>query len=183
MRGLVNMAVVCSDGRTVSDSAAQIAEYARAISGVSENFSSLVSSVRLMCSGWKVHPNNFKGPISGNTSFPLLIIGNTADPVTPLSMAKKASLAFPGSVVLTYDIPGHTSFAWPSLCIISHVQLYFRNGTLPAEGSVCNDAVIPFFPSTSTTAARDLVAERRGPLDEIVEALRRTDRRALFNAF
>lgn len=29
-------------------------------------------------SGWRIHPDNFKGPISGNTSFPLLIIGNTA---------------------------------------------------------------------------------------------------------
>ncbi|KAJ3501873.1 hypothetical protein NLJ89_g9145 [Agrocybe chaxingu] len=174
--------IMCSDGNAVTDSAAQVAKYAETISRLS-TFSSLISSIRLLCSGWKIHPNSFKGPLSGNTSFPLLIIGNTADPVTSLSMAKKASRAFPGSVVLTYDIPGHTSFAWTSLCVIGHVRAYFQNGALPTKGAICNDAVVPYFTSTSTTNATGLVNERRDSLDEIVEVLRRADKRELFNAF
>jgi hypothetical protein len=44
--------------------------------------------------------------IGGNTSFPLLFIGNTADPVTPLVGAKKMSKLFKGSAILTVDTPG-----------------------------------------------------------------------------
>ena len=36
--------------------------------------------------GWKVRPvERFAGPFVGNTSFPILLIGNTADPMTPLT--------------------------------------------------------------------------------------------------
>jgi hypothetical protein len=44
--------------------------------------------------------------IGGNTSFPILFIGNTADTVTPLAGAKKMSKLFPNSVVLTVNTRG-----------------------------------------------------------------------------
>jgi hypothetical protein len=35
--------------------------------------------------GWKIRAKErFNGPFVGNTSFPIMLIGNTADPVTPL---------------------------------------------------------------------------------------------------
>ncbi|KAK0491713.1 TAP-like protein-domain-containing protein [Armillaria luteobubalina] len=76
-------------------------------------------------------------PITANTSYPVLFIGNTADPLTPLSLAKKTSRAFPGSVVLTQNSSGHTSLAAWSACRNAHVQAYFQNGTLPDDETVC----------------------------------------------
>ncbi|KAF9473631.1 hypothetical protein BDN70DRAFT_997551 [Pholiota conissans] len=81
----------------------------------------------------------------GNTSFPLLIIGNTADPVTPIAGAIKTSGSFPGSVVLTQDSLGHTSFAAPSNCTLAYVQQYFQNGKLPSPGVIC-PVTVPLFP-------------------------------------
>lgn len=50
------------------------------------------------------------------TKHPLLFVGNTYDPLTPLASARNASAAFDGSVVLQHDGYGHTSASQPSLC-------------------------------------------------------------------
>ncbi|CAA7269870.1 unnamed protein product [Cyclocybe aegerita] len=148
------VAIGCTDADLVEDGPEEMKAYAERTSGIS-SFSNLMASYRLVCTGWKIHPNNFRGPISGNTGFPMLVIGNTADQITPLAMAKKVATGFPGSVVLTQDSPGHTSFGAPSECTLGHVQRYFQNGTLPEEGVVCN-VTTPLFPppSNATTPAR-----------------------------
>ncbi|KAF7345026.1 AB hydrolase-1 domain-containing protein [Mycena venus] len=111
-------------------------------------------------------PGPFGAP---NTSFPLLVIGNTADPVTPVTGAKSTVDAFPGSALLTIDSPGHTSTAVPSTCVLGYLRQYFQNGTLPAPGTVCQpDGVL--FPSANGTTedmtARGLNARRA----ELIEA-------------
>jgi len=94
---------------------------------------------RLGCSGWKVRAKErFTASWETNTSFPLLIIGNTADPVTPLWNAKKMSQGFKSSVVLTQDSLGHCSLAAASVCTVKAVRAYFQNGTLPKEGTICD---------------------------------------------
>ncbi|THH27977.1 hypothetical protein EUX98_g6208 [Antrodiella citrinella] len=93
---------------------------------------------RLGCAGWKVRAKErFAASWETNTSFPLLIIGNTADPVTPLRSAMKMSRGFKDSVVLTQDSLGHGSIAAASLCTAKAVRAYFQNGTLPEDGTVC----------------------------------------------
>jgi hypothetical protein len=110
--------------------------------------------------------------IGGNTSFPLLFIGNTIDPVTPLVGAKKMSNLFNGSVVLTVNTPGvssisrsyylsrishsalkHTSFAATSPCQALAVQAYFRDGILPKPGTVCEIEDSLFSNGNGTAAA------------------------------
>ncbi|KAF8990030.1 hypothetical protein BDZ89DRAFT_1087313, partial [Hymenopellis radicata] len=117
-------AVACGDGVAVTDSVADLEEYWKEVSGIS-TFADTIVWVRVGCS-------RFLGPISGNTSFPLLVIG-----VIFCDRAKNVSKAFPGSVVLTQDSPGHTSTVATSICLYSYISAYFQNGTLPAEGTVC----------------------------------------------
>ncbi|KAF8956424.1 Alpha/Beta hydrolase protein [Flammula alnicola] len=140
-------AIACADGTKVTDTPATLSKYLQSISSGS-SFSSIVGGFRVLCSGWRINPNSFKGPIMGNTSFPMLVIGNTADPVTPISDAKKTATHFLGSVVLTQDALGHTSFTNPSECTLGFVQGYFQNGTLPAAGTVCQ-SVGDLFPVAS----------------------------------
>ncbi|KAJ7250175.1 TAP-like protein-domain-containing protein [Mycena haematopus] len=129
------IATTCNDGVLVNDSIAQLREFYQTEATLS-SFADIWGLWRVHCSGWKVHrPDRFLGPVGANTSFPLLIIGNTADPITPITWAKKASGLFPGSVLLTQDSPGHTSLVAPSTCTHGTLRDYFQNGTLPAAGT------------------------------------------------
>ncbi|KAL8794631.1 MAG: hypothetical protein Q9195_002827 [Heterodermia aff. obscurata] len=90
------------------------------------------------------------------TRNPILFIGNTFDPLTPLISARNASASFPGSVVLEHGGHGHTSLAQPSLCTAKVIRAYFVNGTLPAPETKC-ETVFPLF-------SNGTVGEALGPL-------------------
>ncbi|KAJ6602343.1 TAP-like protein-domain-containing protein [Mycena sp. CBHHK59/15] len=178
------VAVICGDSAAFNASLSDLQEIYTAGKKVS-SFADLVTDWRIFCAGWKVRREGHfsgrctilspsivsdlpAGPVGAvNTSTPLLIVGNTADPVTPLAGAIKTSKAFPGSVVLTQDSPGHTSTIAASLCTYGYFRQYFVNGTLPEAGTVC--AVdVKLFASSS-----DSVNVKRDARDhELIEAVR-----------
>ncbi|KAJ6486514.1 Alpha/Beta hydrolase protein [Mycena vitilis] len=166
------LAITCGDGAPENDTLAQLQQFYATEQKVS-SFADLWSYWRVICSGWKLHrEDRFKGPFGApNTSFPLLVIGNTADPVTSLLGAQSTAQIFPGSALLTIDAPGHTSTAVPSTCAMGYLRQYFQNGTLPAPGTVCQPDGVLFPAANATTegvAARGVDAQRA----ELIEASR-----------
>ncbi|KAJ6566157.1 TAP-like protein-domain-containing protein [Mycena capillaripes] len=157
--------ISCGDGPPVNDSISQLQGFYSAQQEVSR-FSDIWFNLRVICSCvpyytyisisidslWKRLEATSRGPLrpfgAPNTSFPLLIIGNTIDPVAPISGAKSTMGLFPGSVLLTLDTVAHTSVNAPSTCVYGHLGQYFRNGTLPAQGTVCSPDD-PLFPSNN----------------------------------
>ncbi|KAJ7908214.1 TAP-like protein-domain-containing protein [Mycena leptocephala] len=166
------IATACGDAASVDDSIAELREFYRNEAAVS-SFADIRGYWRIYCSGWRIHrEGRFSGPVGANTSFPLLIIGNTADPLTPLAWAKKASGLFPGSVLLTQDSPGHTSIVAPSLCTHGALRTYFLNGTLPEPGTVCAvDAELFPGATNGTVAPRTVLATPDSKLLDAVRAI------------
>ncbi|KAK0479962.1 TAP-like protein-domain-containing protein [Armillaria luteobubalina] len=149
------IAISCGDALNNTDSVADLFAYWDEVKDLSTFANLLLIRQRVSCSGWKFHrEGRFTGPITGNTSFPILFIGNKADPVTPLSAAKKLSSAFPDSVVLTQNASGHTSAFTSSQCTYAYVQAYFQNGTLPGDGTVCEVESVVFPTSSNTTLSQ-----------------------------
>ncbi|KAG7087678.1 hypothetical protein E1B28_013626 [Marasmius oreades] len=130
------IAISCTDMQEITDKPADLFAYFERVKGISMFVDTLLP-IRTRCSGWKIHPDHFTGPITANTSFPILFIGNTADPVTPLASAKAMSAKFPGSVVFAQDSGGHTSLAAPSACTVGRMREYLLSGRLPEADSVC----------------------------------------------
>ncbi|KAF7301071.1 AB hydrolase-1 domain-containing protein [Mycena indigotica] len=160
-------AVLCNDGKRISPDYNDMERHYRDMLTVSQ-FADQWEVLRTGCLAWPEYPkNHFQGPFVANTSFPLLIVGNTlggfidksvprlklllVDPVTPLWAAKKMSKGFSGSVVLTQNFVGHCSVSAPSLCTQKHIRAYFRDGKLPELDTAC-DINAEMFPATHSGA-------------------------------
>ncbi|KAJ6544306.1 TAP-like protein-domain-containing protein [Mycena capillaripes] len=151
-------AVLCNDGKRISREYKDILAHYQNMSETSE-WADMWEPIRMACMAWPDFPKtNFQGPFVANTSFPILLVGNTADPVTPLWAAKKMSKGFAGSVVLTQDSAGHCSISAPSLCTQNHIRQYFLKGTLPEPGTVCAVNGSPF-PTDEVEAVGDAHAQ------------------------
>lgn len=137
-------AILCNDGKDIPGDLDSSEQYFKMITESSQ-WGELWASIRFSCIGWPKFPkNHFQGPFVGNTSHPILLVGNTADPVTPLWAAKKMSQGFPGSVVLTQDSSGHASINAPSVCTQFLIRRYFVTGALPKPGTICSVFKSPF---------------------------------------
>ncbi|KAH8826667.1 TAP-like protein-domain-containing protein [Flagelloscypha sp. PMI_526] len=177
-------AIACNDGATVDASLDGFLEYSDEL----RNKSSWADSwerIRLFCSAYPHwEKSHFQGPVGAtNTSFPLLLIGNTADPVTPLEGAKKMAKRFGGAVVLTQNSPGHESTAAPSTCTANVIREYMVNGILPADGTVCEvDRPIWTPANNQSSSTRSIATLPEQMLLESLEDLARAHvRTTLFN--
>ncbi|KAJ7677048.1 Alpha/Beta hydrolase protein [Mycena polygramma] len=145
----------CGDSVLVTDTIEQATEIYENALKPTQFAEFLVGSFRMSCAGWKVHRDDrFLGPVGANTSFPLLLVTNTVDPITPKVAALKVQAAFPGSMLLTQNSTGHTSLSGPSVCTFGYLQGYFVNGTLPPPGTVCAIDEPWFSPPANSTAKR-----------------------------
>ncbi|KAL1836388.1 hypothetical protein VTJ49DRAFT_5226 [Mycothermus thermophilus] len=88
------------------------------------------------CVHWEMPAKEHVNPVPVDgpplrTRSKILLIGNSYDPVTPISSAFNVSQGLEGSVVLRHNGYG------PSVCTARAVMEYFNNGTLPEPGTVC----------------------------------------------
>ncbi|PVH79184.1 alpha/beta-hydrolase [Cadophora sp. DSE1049] len=78
---------------------------------------------------WDDHPSHKADPIK--TSFPLLFVSNTADPVTPLAAGVKMARKFVDAGLVEQHSMGHCSIAAVSKCSIGKIRAYLREGKVP----------------------------------------------------
>ncbi|KDN37254.1 alpha/beta-hydrolase [Tilletiaria anomala UBC 951] len=97
-------------------------------------------SESIQCHGsWQIHSNEpWLGDFTSPTAHPLLMIGNSYDPVTPYANAVVMSSLFPNSSAVLRRGYGHCSISQKSRCIEHIVGDYFLDGTLPPNGTVCD---------------------------------------------
>ena len=98
------------------------------------------------CAGWSqfAKADAFSGPFNVTTSAPLLIIGNSHDPATPISGAIAANKLFTGSRLLESKRAwGHAALA-TGACASDAMRDYLISLSLPPVGATCRPARVLF---------------------------------------
>lgn len=92
----------------------------------------------VVCAEW---PYSFRGtvqPVEGAGAAPILVVGTTGDPATPYQWAESLADQLASGVLLTYVGEGHIAYDEGDPCIVGAVDAYLLDGTVPADGLVCD---------------------------------------------
>ncbi len=100
-------------------------------------FGSLWTWASAPCGGWSAptHQDAFFGSFRATPANPILVVGNSFDPATPVQGARRFTTLFAGSRFLLMDGWGHGAIG--NSCVTARFDAYYARGALPAEGTVC----------------------------------------------
>jgi pimeloyl-ACP methyl ester carboxylesterase len=133
--GDASTAIRCADAEFVDASVPELDAIYRNLSQIS-SFADVYMGLGLQCNTWPIRPTIPPLPLfdnaSINTSFPLLFVSNTHDPITPLRNGIAMANLFRNSRLLEQKGEGHCSTAEVSLCTVSKIRAYLQDGKVPS---------------------------------------------------
>jgi pimeloyl-ACP methyl ester carboxylesterase len=129
-------AVTCLDGPVVAgvDAAAELEQQAIAIA---PRMGAFIVNNSLPCSLWPVPPVAPVGRVTAPGAPPILVIGTTLDPATPLDQARALARSLERGRLLVADGEQHTSFNNGNACVDAIVTRYLVDRDLPRAGTRC----------------------------------------------
>jgi len=112
----------------------------------SDGFGTNLAWSEEICAHWPVgvSQDRYTGPWNRQTANPILVLGNTGDPVTPYQSSVAMFRDLGRARLLTVAGFGHTEFFNPSTCATDYEINYLETGALPPTGTVCQQDGIPF---------------------------------------
>ncbi|MCW2738956.1 alpha/beta hydrolase [Nocardioides sp.] len=89
------------------------------------------------CAGVQVTSSEKPLDIRGEGAAPILVLGTTRDPATPLKWAQALAAQLESGVLVERDGDGHTAYNSGNECIDSIVEDYLIDGTVPDDPTRC----------------------------------------------
>ena len=139
------LAVICSDSPNPRDPR-EYAAAARLASARSGAFGPASTWLAEPCAQWPAAAgqDRYVGPWDRPTASPILLLGNTGDPVLPYRDSVAMSRNLARARLLTIRGYGHTEAGNPSTCATRYEVRYILTGALPPAGAVCRQDATPF---------------------------------------
>jgi len=89
------------------------------------------------CGNWPEKTTLTPPDYSAPGTPPILVVGTTRDPATPLVWAQELAKTLSNGVLLTRNGDGHTAYLSGNQCIVQHVDDFLVGGVVPANDTHC----------------------------------------------
>jgi pimeloyl-ACP methyl ester carboxylesterase len=90
------------------------------------------------CEGWLWTADDIIDDLTPTAEAPpIVIIGTTGDPATPIEWAWSLAEKMPTASLIVFTGEGHTAYTQSDPCIVDAVDSYFVDDTVPASGLTC----------------------------------------------
>ncbi|WP_350000624.1 alpha/beta hydrolase [Pseudarthrobacter sp. WHRI 8279] len=129
-------AINCLDYPMESDTAAMRAEQQR-LTQDSPTFGYFFAYGGTNCVDWPYKSVRTPSPVEYDGDSPIVVIGTTGDPATPVEWASSLRKQLGNAALLTWEGEGHTAYGRSNSCIGDAVDSYLVSGQVPADNTVC----------------------------------------------
>lgn len=113
----------------------EVEKYIPRFEEASPTFGAIFAFSLSSCAQWPIHTGRVPDEIRAGGAAPVLVIGTTRDPATPLVWAEALADQLDSGVLVRRDGDGHTGYLAGNECVDSAVESYLVSGTVP-EGTV-----------------------------------------------
>ncbi len=131
-----NYAINCLDDPT-SVPFAKVPSLFPAFEEASPTFGRIFAWAMTGCRGIEVTSSEEPLDIRGEGAAPILVLGTTRDPATPMKWAEALSAQLESGVLVERDGDGHTAYNSGNGCIDTIVEDYLIDGEVPADPTTC----------------------------------------------
>jgi pimeloyl-ACP methyl ester carboxylesterase len=129
------LANTCLDYKAPSSTAAYTA-LAKRLDRISPHFGLFAGYTDLPCAYWPVTGLRKPGRVTAKGAPPIVVVGTTADPATPMTWARSLASQLDRGVLITHRGDGHTAYA-SSGCVRDLLVRYLVTVRAPRKGTVC----------------------------------------------
>jgi pimeloyl-ACP methyl ester carboxylesterase len=127
--------VVCTDTPRPEDAAAYEA-FADRLREQASHFGGSTANEMLPCATWPAPVSGDTDPIVAAGAPPILVVGNTGDPATPLANAEEVAATLDDGHLLVVEMDGHTAYG-SNRCATEVIDAYMIDLELPEPGARC----------------------------------------------
>ena len=103
----------------------------------SPTFGRIFASGLGSCAQWSFKSGKAGVRLTAKGSAPIVVVGTTRDPATPLSWAEALADQLDNGVLVTRDGDGHTAYHSGNDCIDDTLEKYLVSGVVPKDPTFC----------------------------------------------
>lgn len=131
-----NITISCLDNPGVTSPASVPGTYEE-YAAASPTFGRVFAWSQVGCNGFPTEPVLEPRVVRAKGAAPILVVGTTRDPATPMRWAEALAEQLDSGVLLRRDGDGHTAYNAGNECIDDTIERYLIDGTVPEDGLTC----------------------------------------------